>query len=403
VAFGGDSLEKEVWQGIWLVFSGVCAVMVFARASAAGRLLRNNPFIIGLFCFAGLSTIWSINPSATVARLFHLLAIFLCCLAASLVDWHPRRFQEVVRPIFTLLLIGSLVFALIAPDLASDRPIFPDTTYILHGLADQKNQLGALASMGAILWVHGWLTREVKLFWALLGGGAAFACLLLSHSSTSLFATILVCIFLYLMLRSFRTMKRYTPYIAGVFVAVTLIYTLALLGVVPGLNSLLGVVADLTGKDRTFSNRTQIWELILAHINQSPILGSGYGAYWKPGPDSPSYIFLSKLFFYPGECHNGYLEIINDIGYAGLLLLIGYLATYLRQAVRMLKTNYSQAGLYLAMLIQQLITNLTESHWFFMQSDCLMFTFASLCLARSTLGRDAQVQESLIRRPVPLN
>jgi len=62
---------------------------------------------------------------------------------------------------------------------------------------------------------------------------------------------------------------------------------------------------------------------------------------------------------------------------------VGYLWQFLRGALRLLKSNYSQAGLYIAVLFQQLLTNLSESHWFFISTDLIMFTLATLCMVRS--------------------
>jgi exopolysaccharide production protein ExoQ len=386
----------------WLVFAGVSGGLVLSRSTAALRLIRaTNPFFVALLMYAACSVLWSIDRAATLARLFHIVTVLLACMAATLIGWHERRFQNVARPAFTVLLLGSLIFGLVAPDLAIDPPIPPDTKFYWHGLADQKNQLGALASMGTIFWVHGWAAREVKLTAALLWVSLSVACLLLSRSSTSLMATILVCGFLLIMLRSNRAIRRYVPYVVVFLVAVTLLYGLAVLNVVPGLDALLTPITDLTGKDRTFSNRAQIWAILQEHIRQNPILGSGYGAYWTgPRPSSPSFAFIYRMFFYPGECHSGYLEIINDLGYLGLLLLIGYLWTFIRQCLNLLKTNYSQAGLYLAMLLQQLLTNLSESHWFFLQTDFIMFTLATLCLARNRMDRDELLQLAR-NRPTP--
>jgi O-antigen ligase len=369
----------------WLTFLGVSSALLFARSSAAVRLVRaTNPFFLALLVFAAGSVLWSIDPGASVARLLHVLTIFLCCAAVALVGWHPRRFQETVRPAFTLLLAGSLVFGLLAPELAIQPAIPPETKDSWRGLADQKNQLGALASIGTILWFHGWAAREVKFFTAFFWGSTCAACLYLSRSSTNLLATVLVCIFLLMLLRTTRGFRAFMPYVVGAFAGITIIYSLAVLRVIPALDILLDPISTLTGKDKTFSNRTEIWELIRQHISLSPVLGSGYGAYWTgPLPSSPSYIFFSKLYFYPGECHNGYLEIINDLGYAGLLLLLGYLWNFLRGSLRLLKSNYSQAGLYIAMLFQQLLTNLSESHWLFISADLIMFTLATLCLVRS--------------------
>jgi exopolysaccharide production protein ExoQ len=383
----------------WLFLAGVSGALVLARSTTAVRLIRAaNPFFVVLLIFAACSVVWSIDRTATLARLFHALTVLLACMAATLIGWHERRFQDVTRPIFTVLLLGSLIFGLVAPDLAIEAPRPPDTKFYWHGLADQKNQLGALASMGAIFWVHGWAARQVKLSVALLWSGVSVACLLLSRSSTSLIATILVCGFLLIMLRSNRAVRRYMPYVVGFLVAVTVLYGLVVLNVVPGLDALLTPILDLAGKDRTFSNRAQIWAILQEHISQSPILGTGYGAYWTgPRPSSPSFVFTYRMFFYPGECHSGYLEIVNDLGYLGLLLLFGYLWTFIRQCLNLLKTNYSQAGLYLAMLLQQLLTNLSESHWLFLQCDFIMFTLATLCLARNSMDRDKLVRIARIR------
>ena len=389
----------------WLTFAGVSAALVFARASAATRLLREtNHFYVALVILATCSTIWSIDRTATLARVFHVFTVFLACSAVTLIDWQERRFQNVTRPIFTALVLGSLIFGLVAPELAIDPPIPPDTKFYWHGLADQKNQLGALASIGVIFWVHAWASREVKLFKAALWGGLSADCLILSRSSTSILVTILVCGFLMLMLRSTPGIRRYMPYVIGLIVVVTLLYGMAVLNVVPGLDSILTPITDLAGKDRTFSNRARIWQIIQEHISHSPFLGTGYGAYWTgPRASSPSFVFIYKMFFYPGESHNGYLEIINDLGYAGLLLLIGYIWLFIRECLRLLKTHYAQASLYLAMLFQQLLTNLSESHWFFLQVDFVMFTLATLCLARSRMSREAPPRiNSAAPRPMPV-
>jgi O-antigen ligase len=149
---------------------------------------------------------------------------------------------------------------------------------------------------------------------------------------------------------------------------------------------LLVPIAVITGKDSTFTARTQIWELIRAHIQYSPIIGSGYGGYWAgPMPSSPSYIFLQVMYFYPSEAHNGYLDIINDLGYVGLLLLLGYLIGYIKQALKLLKVNYTQSALYLALIFQQLLTNLSETHWLFVGHDFIVLTMATFGLARSLM------------------
>ena len=230
----GSPLKGAIWQFIWLAFTAICAGLVMSRAGSALRLLRANPFLPCLALWSIASVIWSIDPSATLARFFHLSAILLCCLAVSIVNWNPKRFQDALTPVLTVFLAGSLLFALIAPDLASDRPIPPDTTYVLHGLADQKNQLGAFASMGVILWLHRWLNDEARKIYALVGFVIASTCLILSRSDTSILATATICIYMTVALRIGRSKQRYMGRVAGGMAIFTVIYLLLAQGIIPG-------------------------------------------------------------------------------------------------------------------------------------------------------------------------
>jgi O-antigen ligase len=90
--------------------------------------------------------------------------------------------------------------------------------------------------------------------------------------------------------------------------------------------------------------------------------------------------------FYPGSAHNGYLDIANDLGVVGAALLLGYLFAFGRQVLQLLRVDRDQAVLYLALLLQQGFSNLTESHWFSVRSvDFVVMTLATMALARGIL------------------
>jgi O-antigen ligase len=369
----------------WLFFAGASAWMAFTRSNIATGVLRlTNPSFLALILYATCSIAWSIDPGASLRRVFHLAVVIFTCLAVTIFGWHERRFQEVVRPVITCFLLGSLIFGLVAPDLAIEAPVFPHTEYYWGGLTIGKNALGAIASTGAILWVHGWASREVKPVVAACGTALSVALIMLARAATYMLATSLVCALLILMLRSSRSGRRYMPYVVGALVVVTIAYGLAVLNVVPGLDAILTPLTALSGRDRTFTNRALIWQITREHISLSPIIGSGYGGFWaNVQPGTPAYdYFVPRMFFNPGECHDGYLEITNDLGYLGLFLLFGYLGTYLQSALRLLRTNYTQATLYLGVLFQQILSGLSESNWLWLDAEMLIFTLATMCLAR---------------------
>jgi O-antigen ligase len=160
----------------------------------------------------------------------------------------------------------------------------------------------------------------------------------------------------------------------------------------PGLSVFSAPVALLAGKDGSLTGRTAIWELIRDHIARRPVFGSGYGAYWEPnrGAGTESAIFVKQLDgFYPGSSHNGYLEVTNDLGACGLLLLCGYLITHVREGVRCSAQDWAQGLLCLTLWLQQALTNFSESHWFNVTSvDFVFLSVATFTLARQRVQRE---------------
>lgn len=387
----GSPLSRTIWLGLL----GFGALTVLSKRQQAAQLLRSvNPFVLWFFVLALLSVAWSIEPTITIRRMVRVTTIFLDAMALALVAWNNTRFQSAVRPILTIMLIGSLIFGVTYPKLAIEQATSAELLNAWHGLATQKNGLGSLAGTGVILWLHALLSKERPWWQVLIGGGAAVACLILSRSSTSLMAAIFASILLLMLMRSPTTLRRYMPYIIAVFVVTLLLYSLAVLNVVPGLSFVLKPIAMLTGKDQTFSGRTAIWAIINEHIAYSPVLGTGYGAYWIGSVfRSPSFEMTRRLYFYPTEGHNGYLDVINDLGAVGGLILLAYLLTYLRQGLRLYATVRVQGALYLALLFQQLVANLSESRWF----NVLSIEFVIVTLATFSMGR-ILMQQRIDRR-----
>jgi O-antigen ligase len=281
-----------------------------------------------------------------------------------LASWHAQRLQTVVRPLLTAMLVGSLAFGLIFPALAIHQELAPELIGAWRGLANHKNSFGALACMALIFWIHAGLSGEVNAFKALTGSVIAIVCLLLSRSSTSLAAAVFATVLLGLLLRAPQGLRPYVPYIVGALALTLLVYAIAILNLIPGLGVLLAPVTALSNKGINLTGRTDIWAIILEHISRHPLLGTGYAAYWTAGPimGTESYEFMWRMnLFYPGSAHNGYLEVVNDLGWAGLACLLAYLVTYLRQALQLFAIDRKQAALCLAIFFQQATTNLAET------------------------------------------
>lgn len=379
-----DALGRFTW--LFLLGASTLALAVhLKRTLVLARWL--NVFFLGFLALAVLSIVWSIDPGLTMRRALRAGTIAMICMGFTLVGWHAKRFQNVVRPIMTTVLLSSVVFVLLDPDDAIHHMAQAELLGAWHGITMGKNVLGSFASVNVVLWLHAWLSKEAKAVPAVAGITLGVFTLVMTRSATSVMSTVFAVMFMLIVLRSPGSLRRYMPYLVGIFATLTLVYALAVLRLVPGLELLLDPIVALTGKDLTFTGRTAIWDILNAHIRLRPLLGSGYGAYWAgPTPTSPSFEMITRLYFYPTEGHNGYLDVINDLGWIGGLCLLGYFINYMRQALTMMRFDRYQGGLYLTLLFRGFMADMSESHWFLSLSvDFIIMTLATTALARGLL------------------
>jgi len=67
-------------------------------------------------------------------------------------------------------------------------------------------------------------------------------------------ATTLSTLFMLLVMVAPLGLRRYMPYIVSTFAVLVVVYALAVLNLIPGTSMLLDPIAELSGKDMTFSN-----------------------------------------------------------------------------------------------------------------------------------------------------
>jgi exopolysaccharide production protein ExoQ len=386
VVSDGDAFSLTTW--IALLLGSVYLVIRNWQQVRELLAVVNRPFLYFLV-LATLSLLWSIEPAITLRRLERLYIIVLVSMAFAGVGWQPRRFETTLRWLLSSLLAASAIFCYWYPELGIHQEQQKELLNAWHGIATGKNLLGSLASCACILWLHALLTRETGRIVGIANLYLAVLCLVMCRSSTSLMATVFAAFFVVLLLRPPGFMRRQMPYFVGLFAVAVLVYALAVLNIVPGLSVLLTPISVITGKDLTFSGRTNIWYVLRLHMHLHPLLGTGYQAYWiGPIPSSPSYEMIKWLWFYPTEGHNGYLDVMNDLGYVGGICLFAYFIRYLRQGLELMRLEKFRGALYLALMFRAFLADMSESHWFSVTSiDFVIFTLATFSLARELLWR----------------
>jgi exopolysaccharide production protein ExoQ len=379
----------------------ISCVLIATRWPLARLLVKNiNPGLAAFMVLIPLSALWSIDSAATLLRFTTLIAIVLLCFAIPLARWDRQRLQQVALPPVMTILVLSLVIGIFSPESVKEIGTDISLNNSWHGITFQKNQFGTTASIVAILCLHRWLAPGKRSFWTIAGIAIALTCLLLSRSSTSLLGTIVVVFFMVLVMRVPVIKERFSTLVVIATFATILVYALAVQNLIPGVGKLLAPIMEMTGKDMTFSARSVIWDVIKQRSEAAPWLGTGYGAYWTPvpTPSSPSYVFMALMHFYPTSSHNGYLDVLNDMGRVGLICLLAFLVYFVRQALQLMPFDRGQAILYLALLFQQMIDNLSESEWFSRTATCTILILASICLSRALMEQRLSVQPAVSGR-----
>ncbi|MGH9345341.1 MAG: hypothetical protein ACRD19_16465, partial [Terriglobia bacterium] len=111
------------------------------------------------------------------------------------------------------------------------------------------------------------------------------------------------------------------------------------------------------GRAPTLSGRTEIWADVLS-IPVNRLVGAGYETFWL-GPR------LQEVWALCGEdineAHDGYTEMLLNLGWIGVGLLGVLIVTGYRNATAALRSDPDIGGLMLAYLLAALIVGFTEA------------------------------------------
>jgi len=135
----------------------------------------------------------------------------------------------------------------------------------------------------------------------------------------------------------------------------------------------------LCGRDFTLSDRSKIWHEMFRSIQDNLLFGKGYAGFWDRSVDKSP--ILSKVH----GAHNGYLDIVNELGTAGFLLFLFFWIPLFTRCIRLYRSGRSQGLMLLALLVTITLLNFSYPLLFRLNQGFLMMNFvifASLSAGR---------------------
>jgi exopolysaccharide production protein ExoQ len=347
VALTSDSIPllRNIGLAVYLGSMLLAAV----RWRSVAIVARRHPLTLALVLLAVVSTAWSVDPATTLRRSFALFGttLFGLYLAAR---YNVRGMLKLLATALGIAAVMSVVAAVALPAYGLDTGVY-STNW--RGVYSQKNNLGEIMVVATIAFLLVWRTAERRRWLALGGAGLCGALVLLSGSKTGL--GVLILLFA----------------LAGLFRALRWSYTVAipaLIGVtfvagVAGVWFLANAEGILTslGKDATLTGRTPMWAAILDMVARRPWLGYGYSAFWG-GMDSAAAPVFRAIGWVTPHAHNGYLDVMVQLGIAGLTLFLAGLWIAAYNAVRDLRATPTADGLWAPLFLTFMILyNITET------------------------------------------
>lgn len=346
IASGGDS--PIIWF-VFLLSYGMSFFLLALRRKKTFYVLSKSKLIWGLLIFVSASVLWSVAPDITIRRVIALMGttFFGYYLAVS---YSLKQFLQLLVLTFTISIVLSFIFIVALPKYGIMGATHAGAW---RGIYPHKNILGKLMVISAVTFLLTALDDKRNSFILWLGFFLSIVLLTFAKSTTSLLTLIAMIVLIPV---CFNLRMHYK------IMVISLIFTTTI-------GSILSVIfisnADFfllsLGKDPTLTGRTALWETIFDKILQHPILGYGYGAFWR-GWDSDAGDVWRLANWTAPNAHNGWIDLCLDLGFFGASMFVFVFCITLVNALTRVRQERNFTSLFpLLMIVYLVISNFGES------------------------------------------
>lgn len=334
---------------IVLLFS---IISVALRFQDAVRAVLKDPSLTILIILTFASILWSVDPESTTLSLrsqFIQMIGFGLFLATS---FTLREQLELVAISLGLSALISAFYAVALPSVG--KHLSGPFVGAWKGVYPQKNVLSRLMILSSMAFAC--LNDKSRNKRYIFGFGFCFslALVLLTTSKSGFLSSIFLIVFLFLY-RRFRWRGEISV------IAMDLLILVGVFSISVIINNWEPILIGL-GRDPTLTGRTLIWGASLKMLFQDQFwLGYGREAFWNT--ELPIEVGSAVARGYvPPHAHNGFIDLLIDLGLIGLFVFSLSLVHNLIRAVRKAYAACNGEDLWpLAFLACLMIANLTES------------------------------------------
>jgi exopolysaccharide production protein ExoQ len=348
----GSPLDAAVYLA--LIVAGW--IVLQQRGVNLSTFARYNGWLLAFLIYTLISIVWSDFPFIAFKRWIKVLGHPIMALVV-LTDPDPvEAVKRVLKRVAYVLIPLSICFVKYFPQYSRGYDEWTGQAYNA-GVATTKNELGCLCLILGIFFFWNTLqalkiknpkARRNEL--VLNVGFFVLNWWLLSEASsaTSLVTMLLGIAVLWVVAR---------PFIDKRHVGLYLIAALIVFAALEPFFEIYENIVKALGRNLTLTTRTDLWSAVL-HIQDNPIFGMGFESFWL----GKRLDMLWKHFnFHPIQAHNGYIEIYLNLGWIGIVLVIGQFLGTFQKIQRELIKRFEFGRLRLAFLLSIILYNYTEA------------------------------------------
>ena len=312
-AIGDEVLASPVKRILWPITYLSAAYFFFKYERSGLKILRRVTLLVLLLGYIAVSILWSGSRAISIVSVGALLGNSLVGLYFG-VRYGLREFLRLLGWVYGVIVVATFLARIAIGSQAIDGGFWV-------GFFGQKNALGANAVIGFLVFFM--LAKMAPERRGLFRAFAALSALLVFLSGSTTCIVILFVLLFVMIWRGF--VQRHAPS--------TLFQTLILLGL--GLIALSqgGHILSALDSSENFMGRVGLWAILMSMVRDKLFLGYGYGGFWVFG--GPAQTIWDALGVDPREAlyaHNGYVQVLVDVGLAGVALLLALLFSAFQKA-----------------------------------------------------------------------
>jgi len=309
-----DTGGSIVNQLIWVSLVTLAVIIIYRNWNMSVALFRRTwPLMLPLIWFF-VSMNWSSSPNLTFKRCVLLACMMVVAFGVAAARPSTSDFIKVTAAVLGGILFVNVLAVIAVPHLART----PGAGLFL-GMYETKNTSGNIAGTIVVVWLFATLWASSVTSKAFFATGTALWLFFLigTASKTSMALAILTPMLTYLLYYIYRLelRERLLSYILLTLFTVLVFWSIFYLDLSAEEIGLL--VFD----DLTFTGRTALWEHVIYSIEQKPLFGYGYGAFWYVGEGTANLLGEGTGWeAVVTSAHNGYLNILLEGGLVALIL-----------------------------------------------------------------------------------